>query len=236
MNPREMPKLPLVLIATMFAAGAIAYPHLPPRIPMHWNMAGRIDAWAERSFMSVFSQPLVALGLYVLFMVMPYFDPRRRNILRSRQVYFLVLELMTGLLAAIFIGTLVAAFEPTFRMDRLVMVGTGLLFVVLGNHLGRVKPNWTMGVRYSWTLSDEVVWVKTNRLGGWLFVIGGLLTTACAFVPAPANAIIMLAWILGILPITYVYSMRLYRRRHPEEMAAPEQEHPQAAGEEPDES
>jgi uncharacterized membrane protein len=234
-NPKEMPKLPLVLIAAMFVAGAIAYPHLPARIPTHWNAAGRIDAWAERSFASVFSEPLLALGMYVLFMVMPYFDPRRQNVLRSKQVYFLVLELVTGLLAAIFAGTVLAAFDPTFRMDRLVLVGTGVMFVVLGNHLGRVKPNWTMGVRYSWTLSDEVVWVKTNRLGGWLFAAGGLLTIACAFVPPPANVVIMLGWVLGILPVTYVYSMRLYKQRHPEEMAPPEADGGQAAGEESDE-
>ncbi|MBC7265426.1 MAG: DUF1648 domain-containing protein [Coriobacteriia bacterium] len=234
MNPKEMPKLPLVLIAAMFVAGTIAYPHLPARIPTHWNAAGEIDAWADRSFVTVYSEPLMALGLYVLFMVMPYFDPRRRNVLRSKQVYFLVLELVTGLLAVVFAGTLLAAFDPSFPMDRIVLVGTGVMFLVLGNHLGRVKPNWTMGVRYSWTLSDEVVWVKTNRLGGRLFAAGGVLTIACAFLPAPANVIVMLGWILAILPVTYVYSMVLYKKRHPEEMAPPAANEAQAADEEPD--
>lgn len=229
MNPKEMPKLPLLLIVAMLVAGAVAYPRLPARIPMHWNAAGEIDGWADKSFGSVFFAPLMALGLYALFMVMPYFDPRRRNVLRSKQVYFLLLELVTGLLAAVFVGTLVAAFEPSFPMDRLILVGTGLMFVVLGNHLGRVKPNWTMGVRYSWTLSDEVVWVKTNRLGGRLFAAGGALTIAAAFLPAPANVIVMLGWMLAILPVTYVYSMLLYKQRHPEEMGPPADGDGQAA-------
>ncbi len=83
MNPKDMPKLPLLLIAAMLVAGTVAYPHLPARIPMHWNAAGQIDGWADKSFGSVFFAPLMSLGLYVLFMVMPYFDPRRRNVLRS---------------------------------------------------------------------------------------------------------------------------------------------------------
>lgn len=235
MNPKDMPKLPLVLIVAMFLAGAVAYPRLPAHIPMHWNAAGEIDGWADKSFGSVFFAPLLALGLYALFMVMPYFDPRRRNILRSKQVYFLVLELVTGLMAAVFVGTLLAAFEPSFPMDRLILVGTGLLFVVLGNHLGRVKPNWTMGVRYSWTLSDEVVWVKTNRLGGRLFAAGGVLTIAAAFLPPPANVFVMLGWVLAVLLVTYVYSMLLYKQRHPEEMGPPEDGDGQTDGGEADE-
>ncbi|MCX8007995.1 MAG: DUF1648 domain-containing protein [Coriobacteriia bacterium] len=233
MNPKDMPKLPLLLIAAMLVAGAIAYPHLPERIPMHWNAAGQIDGWAERSFGSVFFAPLLALGLYVLFMVMPYFDPKRRNVLRSKQVYFLVLELVTGLMAVVFAGTLMAAFDPSFPMDRIILIGTGVMFVVLGNHLGRVKPNWTMGVRYSWTLSDEVVWVKTNRLGGRLFAVGGAITIAAAFLPAPANVFVLLGWVVTILPVTYVYSMLLYKKRHPDDMGPPEPVEDQAADEEP---
>jgi uncharacterized membrane protein len=79
-----------------------------------------------------------------------------------------------------------------------------------------VKQNWTFGVRVSWTLSDEVVWRKTNRLGGYLFVLAGAITIVCAFLPGPWAFGVMISAILGILVITYAYSYLLYRSRHPE--------------------
>jgi len=216
-----MPKLPLFFIGAMFVVGAVVYPRLPDQIPVHWNIAGEIDRWSDTSFMSVFQLPLMSLGLYVLFMVMPYFDPKQRNVYRSKNLYFAALNVTTALFALIFLGSLAAAFNPSLAIDRLVMVGVGLMLIVIGNYMGRAKRNWTVGTRFSWTLSDDEVWAKTNRLAGRLFVLAGLISVACVLVPAPWNALVMLSAVLATLPITYVYSMVLYKRKHPEESGPP---------------
>jgi uncharacterized membrane protein len=212
-----MPVLPLILIALMFAIGLWAYPQLGPQIPMHWNAAGEIDRWSPTTPASVFMLPLIALGLYALFVVMPYFEPKRRNLGRSVSVYRLVLDLVTGLLAVVYLVTLATSLGYDVPADRIIGFGVGLMFVVLGNYIGRVKQNWTMGFRYSWTLADEQVWVKTNRLGGRLFVACGLLGCAGAFMPQPWNWALLLVPLLVTIPVTYFYSMRLYHRLHPEE-------------------
>lgn len=216
-----MPKLPLFLIGAMFIVGAVMYPRLPDQIPVHWNISGEIDRWSDTSLLSVFQLPLMALGLYVLFMVMPYFDPKQRNVYRSRDLYFAALNVTTALFALIFVGSLAAAFDPSLPIDRLVMVGIGVMLIVIGNYMGRAKRNWTVGTRFSWTLADDEVWAKTNRLAGRLFMLAGLVSVACVFVPAPWNAIVMLSAVLATLPITYVYSMVLYKRKHPEEGRPP---------------
>jgi uncharacterized membrane protein len=218
---KDMPKLPLVLIAAMFVVGAVAYPGLPEQIPMHWGPSGQIDAWGTKSLLSVFFAPLLALGLYVLMWVMPYLDPKRANLLRSRQVYSIVIELMTGLLTAVFVGTLLAAGNHSFPMSGVIEVGVGIMFIVLGNYMGRVKRNWTMGVRYSWTLSDDTVWTKTNRLGGRLFMAAGVLAVVGAFLPPLVGLAFIVVPAFVILPVTYVYSMRLYRQLHPDDVGEP---------------
>lgn len=219
-----MPKLPLFIIGVMFITGVIAYPNLPDRIPVHWNIAGEIDRWSDTSFMSVFQLPLIALGLYILFMVMPYFDPKQRNVYRSKDLYFAALNVTTALFALIFAGSLAAAFNPSLAIDKLVMVGVGTMLVVIGNYMGRAKRNWTVGARFSWTLSDDEVWAKTNRLAGRLFMLAGLISVAMVFVPAPWNFIVMLTTVLATLPITYVYSMLLYKKKHPEDRRPPRDE------------
>jgi len=218
MKFKDMPKLPLVLIAAMFAVGAWAYPGLPARIPTHWGSSGAVDAWSTRSFLSVFQMPLLAVGLYVLLWLVPYLDPKRGNLIASKQVYSIVIDLVTGLLAVVYAATLMAAHDAKLPVDRIVTLAVGVMFVVLGKYMGRVKRNWTMGVRYSWTLSDDTVWAKTNLLGGRLFMAAGVLGIVGVAVPPPWSIVMLVGPALAILPITYVYSWRLYRKLHPEEM------------------
>jgi uncharacterized membrane protein len=213
-----MPKLPLLLIAAMFIMGAVAYPNLPDRIPVHWGVSGQIDGWAPTTPLSAFGIPLMAIGIYLLFWFMPYLDPKRGNLIGSKQVYDLILELVTGLFTVLYAASLMAAFNQKVPVDKVVTVAVSVMFLVLGNYMGRVKRNWTMGVRYSWTLSDDTVWFKTNRLAGRLFMLSGALGILGVFLPPPFNFALLMAPLLLLVPITYVYSWRLYRKLHPEEM------------------
>lgn len=216
-----MPKLPLVLIAVMFVVGAVFYPRLPDVIPTHWGLSGVPDSWSARSFWSVFMTPLIATGMCGLFLVMPYFDPKRANILRSKRAYTITLDGLTALLTAVFVSTMAAAFNRSFPVDRVILLSVGLLFILIGNHLATLKQNWTMGVRFSWTLADEVVWRRANRLGGYCFVGAGALSLIGVLLPAPWNFLVMIVPVLGMLPVLWVYSYLEYRKRHPEEMSAP---------------
>lgn len=222
MKLKDMPVLPLVMIALMFAVGAYVYPYLPAQIPMHWNAAGEIDRWAQSTVWNVFAEPLNASGLYVLFMLMPHLDPKRANIYKSKSVYYLALDAVTALIMLMFFGGLAAAFNPSVPVDRIALAGIGLTLTVLGNYMARVKRNWTMGVCFAWTLSDDTVWAKTNRLGGRLFFGAGALTLAGAFLPPPWGIAVTLVSLVAILPVTYLYSMRLYKRRHPDQPNRPE--------------
>jgi uncharacterized membrane protein len=221
MKFKDMPKLPLVLIGLMFVIGALAYPRLPELIPMHWGPSGQIDGWGTKSFLTVFFAPLMATVTYLLLWFVPYLDPQRGNLVRSKQVYSIALELLTGMMVVIFLGTLYASFNHSMPMASILGVCMGVMFVVLGNYMGRVKRNWTMGFRYSWTLSDDVVWTKTNRLGGRLFMAAGFLAIIGAFLPPLVGIWFVVVPALVMLPITYIYSMRLYKERHPGAMEPP---------------
>lgn len=224
MNWKDMPKLPLVLIAVMFAAGAVLYPSLPAVIPTHWGPSGAADAWSHKSFLSVFLMPLVSLALYGLLWVVPLFDPKRANLIRSKKAYGVILDATTALMLAVFGASMAAAFNHAFPVDRIVTGAVGLLFIVIGNYMITVKRNFTMGVRFSWTVMDDVVWAKTNRLGGYMFMGGGVLALLGVFLPAPWNIFVFLVPILLMVPFLYVYSWRLYKKRHPEEMGRPTEE------------
>jgi uncharacterized membrane protein len=213
---RDYTKLPLVIVAAMFIAGIVLYPSLPSPIPTHWGISGAADAFSAKSFGSVFFEPMIALGIYALLIVVPYLDPKRRSLKLSFHAYNILIDAVVAMQAVVYAATLIAAFNAGFDVSKVILIAVGLLFAVIGNYMTTVKQNWTFGMRVSWTLSDEVVWRKTNRLGGYLFVVAGAITVICAFLPGPWAIALMLTAIFGVVVITYVYSYLLYRSRHPE--------------------
>jgi uncharacterized membrane protein len=200
----------------MFIAGAVLYPSMPMRFPSHWGITGAPDAWSTRSFFSVFLMPLIATAVYALLVFVPLFDPKRRNLKMSLHAYNILIDAVIGMQAVVFAATTAAAFNAAFDVTKVILISMGLLFAVIGNFMANVKQNWTFGFRNSWTLSDEVVWRKTNRLGGYLFVVAGAVTVGCAFVPAPASLFIMMGTLWAFVIVLFVYSYLLYRSRHPE--------------------
>lgn len=63
MNAGTYRLLNLLLLGAFHAGSAMAYPTLPGRIPIHFDLWGRPDRWADRSFLSWFGLPLIATAL-----------------------------------------------------------------------------------------------------------------------------------------------------------------------------
>jgi uncharacterized membrane protein len=62
MTTRHYRLLNGILLLGLIAGSAWAYPRLPARIPTHFGLSGRPDAWAARSPGSWFLLPAVAAG------------------------------------------------------------------------------------------------------------------------------------------------------------------------------
>jgi uncharacterized membrane protein len=59
----------LGLLAVLYAGSAAAYPSLPERIPIHFDLAGNPDGWARTSLLSWFLLPLIATAVAALVLV-----------------------------------------------------------------------------------------------------------------------------------------------------------------------
>jgi immunity protein, SdpI family len=174
----ELPQL--LLIAAMFTAAAWAWPQLPERLPIHWNIRGEVDGWGNK-FMGLLFLPLMVLGLYFLLLLLPLIDPGKSNYASFQKVYGIIRIAFVTFMAALYTATLFAAFGRTINMTTIIMPLVGFLFIVLGNFLGKIRPNWFVGIRTPWTLSSQLSWDKTHRLAGWLFIFMGLLCFLIAF-------------------------------------------------------
>ena len=96
-------------------------------------------------------------------------------------------------------------------MSVAIMPAMGLLFILIGLFIRKAKRNYFIGIRTPWTLANDVVWKKTHKLGGVLFVIAGILTLLSMFFPDKAFIILMVD-ILGATIISVVYSYLVFRQ------------------------
>jgi len=201
------------LVIAVIAAGISiwAYPQLPPTVATHWNVRGVADGFSGR-LMAVSIMPLVIIAMTGVFNVLPRLDPRRANYSKFIGTYWLIANAVI-LFILIGHGMIVATgLGYPVKIGRTMPIGVGLLFIVLGNYLTRVEPNWFVGIRTPWTLSSDTVWRKTHRTGGWTMVLGGIVIAACAFFPPGAFLPLFIAAVLIMAVIPIVQSYVLWKR------------------------
>ena len=80
----ELPHL--AVIAAMFVLAAATWSAAPDRIPVHWDLAGRVNRCGGK-FEGLLLMPLLTLGIYLLFLVAPRFDLGRANYARFWRPY-----------------------------------------------------------------------------------------------------------------------------------------------------
>jgi uncharacterized membrane protein len=201
----------LVVAALAAAVSVWAYSRLPETVAVHWNLQGTPDGYSSR-FWAVAVMPLVTLGLWGLFNVLPKVDPRHENYPKFLDTYWLIANavlVFTGVADALILAN---GLGYTVQVDRLLPLGVGLLFAFLGNYLTRVEPNWFVGVRTPWTLSSDTVWRKVHRTAGSLFVLGGLVIAAGAFAPRGVFTPLFVATVIVVAGIPVVQSYILWKR------------------------
>src|ERR1044072_4436394 len=160
---------PVFLIAVTAIASAIAYPRLPETVPSHWNLQGQVNGWQPRG-RAAFLMPIVLLVLWGVMRGLPALDPRRANYVKFQPTYDFVVNAVLTVLALINLAVIGAALGAPISIHRLVPIAFGVMLIAIGNQLPRARPNWWFGIRTPWTLSNDRVWERTHRVGGYLMV------------------------------------------------------------------
>lgn len=196
----------IILILLGFALGAYFYPSLPDRVPIHWNATGEINGYGSK-LSGAFGLPLTNLGLYLMFLVLPYIDPKRKNYPDFQSTYQFIEHLLIVFFLGLEVFTLLLATGAVVNRPIFIQIMISLLFILLGNVIGRVKHNYFVGIKTPWTLANEEVWRKTHRLAAPLWVIGGIVNILLTSLGTNFNGIsfVIIVAVISIVPIVYSY-------------------------------
>jgi len=199
----------LVFIAAALIVAAVLYPSLPEQIPTHWNAQGHVDGYMKKSI-GVIIMPAMAVFTYIIMKLIPVISPKGFRTDKFSDVMGVLQVTLVGFMSIIAILVLLEARGLNVRINEMITAGVGLLFVIIGNYLGKVRKNFFIGIRTPWTLASDEVWNRTHRIGGRLFMLSGVIIWIGAFSGAPLIWTVGVA--VGLLLIPVVYSYFLYRR------------------------
>lgn len=196
-------------------ASALLWSRVPEPMPVHWGIDGQPDGFASRVF-GLTLMPALIFALPLLMLSLPMIDPRRKNVERSSHVLGAISAATSFFFFALHVIMLRAALSPTHALESsLLLILVGALLAFIGNAIPKFGPNFFIGVRTPWALTDDKNWIQTQRFGGKLLVFDGLLAMALAFVDQAHQA-----WALGLfvavtllsVASAVLYSWLLWRR------------------------
>jgi uncharacterized membrane protein len=204
--------LQYLFLVGMFVLGIVVYPHLPEIIPTHWNFVGQADNWSPKTY-GAWLIPGLALALSVLFPLFRRIDPKSQNYAAFEHAWDVFQLALVGFMGYIYIVQLNTALHPeqSALVGRYVMFGIGALLILMGNYMGKIRQNFFVGLRTPWSLSDPEVWQRSQRFGGWAFVLGGLGIIAETFFWWQVVWVFFGIFILVVL-VPVIYSYLIYRK------------------------
>ncbi len=203
----------VLLIIGMFIIGIITYNYLPDKIIIHWNIQGEPDNYMSK-LPGTFFPPLLAIGVYILMLYTPLIDPRSQNYAMFKKGYRYIRRGVIFFLGVLYIVSLLYNLGYKIDIGKVVSLGLGILFIIIGNYLPQVRHNYFVGIKAPWTLADEEVWRKTHRLGGKLFVAGGIAILISLFLSASIRFGVVIGVAIGVTVIGYIYSYIIYKRKN----------------------
>lgn len=202
---KEVMLLIIVILPLIYLA--FVWKSLPDIVPTHFNIEGKADDWSSKTTL-IYISAGITFGIYLLMLIIPYIDPKKK-IEQMGNKYFnlrFILSLFMSILATYIIYiTKVGTMEGSNGLFIII----GALFAMLGNYFQTVRANYFVGIRTPWTLENENVWKKTHRLGGQIWMAGGILIIILALILNNNNLFAILFGvilaIIIIIPIVYSY-------------------------------
>lgn len=199
-----------IIFSSLFTLSPIAFglalwDKLPTVMATHWGVNGEADGFSSRTF-TVFGLPIILFVLNLVCFFITSLDTKNKH--QNKKALNMIFFIMP--IISIFASSVIyaVAFGKTFDLSIAFPILLGLLFIIMGNLMPKVRQNNTLGFKFKWTLQSEENWNATHRFGGKIMVLAGFLMLFTMLLPAAAMMITAFAIILVSLISVVIYSYR----------------------------
>ncbi|MBE5921976.1 MAG: DUF1648 domain-containing protein [Lachnospiraceae bacterium] len=196
-----------IIVILPIIIGLILWGKLPDQIATHWNAAGEADRFSSKSF-AILGMPLFVLAIHWICFIITTADPKNKNIEGKTLGLVLWICPVMSLLCGTVIYSTALGFE--LSVEVIMPLVMGVMFIIIGNYLPKCKQNYSIGIKVPWALNSEENWRRTHRFGGRLWVLGGVIIIATAFLRWWLIFFVVVL-VMGIVPTVYSY---LYYKKY----------------------
>ncbi len=214
-NKRKVIVSSLVILLPM-VAGIILWKVLPDVMTTHWGAGGNADGFGGKVFV-VFALPVMLLALHLFALWVTSMDQKQKE--QSPKALGMIFWIVPVI--SLFANGMVycAALGKGMHTAWFIPVLMGVLFILMGNYMPKVKQNSTLGIKISWALRNEENWNKTHRFGGKVMVAGGFLLLVSAFFPFGVSFTVLILVIAAIALVPTLYSYSIYKQHQKQGIA-----------------
>lgn len=162
----------LLMLILPFIAIPFLWTHMPEKVPTHWNLQGQVDDYGSKTFGLLFL-PAINVVIYFVNLYLPQIDPKKRFSIAQKPLP-IIRTLLVVFLLCVHIWMIVLALGYHTGSTSWIYLGINALFLILGNYMRTLKPNYFIGIRVPWALEDEDNWRATHRVASYLWVAGSV--------------------------------------------------------------
>ena len=207
--------LPILMVILSILLGFYFYPRFPAKVAIHWNFQGQVNGYSGRIF-GAFGLPVIITALYLMFLVIPRVDPKQERYPEFSSIYRTFKSLIIGFMLFLYLITGLFNLGIPLPIGTIIPILIGVLMISIGNFMGKIKPNWFIGIRTPWTLSSETVWNKTHRMGRYIFILFGIIICITPFLGRTLGTVILAIGLIMLISGTFLYSFLIYRQERNE--------------------
>lgn len=197
--------LPLVVVL-------IVLPYLPEKIPAHYGFDNQVDRWGSKYEALLFPVVSILMGYFLLGMA-KLAAKKEEYGENNKNVTIIVGILVLILFNALNVYTLYTSFNKienlsfvSLDIGQLVFGIIGMLMIVTGNLMPKLRMNSVIGLRTHWSMKNEVTWKKSQHIGGISFIIGGIIIIGICIVMKgiPCLLSVLGVWVMLIVIDTFL--------------------------------
>lgn len=213
----------------MTAITSVAMLFMPDTVPLHYDINGDVDRWGSKyeCFLTVGAVLILLIIFRIAIRSMkkksltaPEEKDRAHaevNIKVTGWVEIISMAFLTIIQCVILYSSYNCAETGTTHMtmalDKIGIMLYGVILIVIGNLMTKVKRNKIIGIRMKWSMYNDTTWRKSNRFGAYCMIVMGVLCIICAaFLSMEPLIIVVLGVVLVTLVIICIYSKKVYEK------------------------
>ena len=208
-----------ILMYLPLAVVLLALPQLPEKIPAHFGFDNQVDRWGSKYEALLFPVISLLMGYFLLGMAKLAAKKERygENNKKVTMIMGIFVLILFNALNAYFLYTSLNKVEDlssvSLDLYQLVFGIMGVLMIVTGNVMPKLRRNAMIGLRTRWSMKNDVTWKKSQRIGGISFIVGGVMIIGICIA---VKGIFCLASVFGVwgimIVVDVVFTYRVAKR------------------------